>query len=369
MTISRVEAFGRPYDYWYDRYQTYYREALRAHCTATGAAFAVVPTTRLPRILAPMRRVRDRYLARLPGRWATAGADGLAHLLEGPLHMPSSHFHNAVGQYRFRTEDGATVNVCIDSADYPELRSPELVEWSDLYLKANRWPSETYPPNVRPVVNGDPMILPRISELRAQRSAEKEIDVCFVVRVWGGRREVEGIEHNLRLLEAVNRADCSKLLLAYLVAGDIPEISARLRRSGIPTTTRPVPPRTLWRLMAKSRLNVIRLGMHDCIPWRMAGSLAIGAAVVLDQPPRAEWPEPLREGVNYLSLGCVPDHGSVDDRYDSIPALILEWLADRPRLEAVTRSNEQYFDDHVAPERVGASIFTAVESTIADRVA
>ena len=32
-----------------------------------------------------------------------------------------------------------------------------------------------------------------------------------------------------------------------------------------------------------ARLNVIRLGMHYCIPWRVTGALAIGSCIVLDR--------------------------------------------------------------------------------------
>ncbi len=359
MSIEGVQAFVRPYDYWSARYQTYSRAGLRAHCAAVGATFSLVPTTRLPRVVGPMRHVWDRYISRLPGRWTGSATDRLAHVLEGPVRTPSSYFHDSVGQYRFLTRDGAVHNVCIDAADYPELRSPELVEWSDVYFKANRWPSVEYPPNVRPVVNGDPLILRRISELRSYRSAPKDLDVCFIVRVWGGRDGVEGIEHNLRLIEAVNRARCSKVLVAYLVTGDVAAVASRLRRSGIPSTTRPVRGRRLWRLMARARLNVIRLGMHDCIPWRMAGALAMGACVVLDQPPRAEWPNPLREGANFLNLGCAPPQ-SADEGYARIPELIERWLGDRRGLEEIMRANAEYFDHHVVPHRVGEHIVATV---------
>ena len=363
MEVQTVSAFTRPYDYWYDRYQTYYREGLRAHCAASGTQFEAIPMTRLSWPLGTVRHVRDRYLSRLPGTLATSLLDKTVHTLEGPARTPSSFFHNAVGQYVIRTTGGATCRVCVDAADYPDLRSDELVSWSDLYFKANLWPSRTYPSNVLPIVNGDPLILNRIPMLRSFRPQAKERDICFIVRVWGGRNELEGIEHNLRLLEAINRARCSKVLIAYLVAGDVEAVSRRLRSVGVTCTTRSIRPKTLWRLMGSSRLNVIRLGMHNCIPWRMAGALAMGACVVLDQPPIAAWPEPLRENVNFLNLGAGTVESPVADSgcYEDIPAKIDEWLSERDKLERIMATNGDYFDRLVEPQRVGEGILAAVE--------
>lgn len=363
MTVTAVTAFVRPYDYWYDRYQTFYRHSLRLRCAAAGATFEVVSMTRLPHVLKPLRDVRDRYLTRAPGSWTTALVDRVAFALEGPVRTPSSSYHNAIGQYVVRTADGSLCRVCIDTADYPELRSDELRSWSDLYFKANLWPNRPYPLNVLPIVNGDPLILDRIPTLRSYRTTKKSTDVCFVVRVWGGRDGIEGIEHNLRLLEAVNRARCSKVVLAYLVTGDTAAIANRLAKSGIRSTTRPIRPGALWRLMGSSRLNIIRLGMHDCIPWRMAGTLAMGSGVVLDQTPPAEWPEPLRENVNFFNLSCGSGETPASDAdYAAVPAKIEEWLGQPETLEQMMSTNAAYFDRHVDPERVGEAILAAVET-------
>jgi hypothetical protein len=363
LTVKAVSAFVRPYDYWYDRYQAFYQHSLRLRCAAAGATFDVVPMTRLPHLLKPLRDVRDRYLTRAPGTWTTSLVDRLALRLEGPVRTPSSSYHNAIGQYVVRTADGTTCRVCIDTADYPELRSDELLSWSDLYFKANLWPSRPYPPNVLPIVNGDPLILDRIPTLRSYRRVEKATDVCFVVRVWGGRDGIEGIEHNLRLLEAVNGARCSKTVIAYLVTGDTEAIAERLGKSGIHSTTRPIRPNALWRLMGSSRLNIIRLGMHDCIPWRMAGTLAMGSCVVLDQTPLAAWPEPLRENVNFFNLSCGTGETPASDAdYAAVPAKIEEWLSQPAKLEQVMSTNAAYFDRHVDPERVGEAILAAVET-------
>jgi hypothetical protein len=360
--IRSVTAFTRSYDHWYDRYQRYYREGLRRESARRDIQYREVAMTRATRALRPVRRWRDRYLSRLPGEKVVAGVDAAARALEGPVRTPSGVFHDGVGQYLIATDDGRECRVCIDAVDYPTLPSDQLVAWSDLYFKSNRWPSQVYPGKVLPLVNGDPLILGRIESLRRSRSTPKEWDLCFVVRVWGGRDVVEGIEHNVRLLESLNRIDGSKVLIAYLVAGDIAGISRRLDAARIPHRRRSVRPNELWRLMARSRLNVIRLGMHYCIPWRMAGAVALGSCVVLDQAPLPSWPVPLREDVNFFDLGATTVDSPLSDpgNYEAIPEKVAAWLAEPERIRQMQSENAEYFDRFVDPACVGAYILDAV---------
>jgi hypothetical protein len=363
-TVRSVTAFTHPYDRW-DRYQAYYREGLRRAAASRGITFATVPVTQAPRALQAAKRARDRYVARLPGTTAVSLLDRAARVLEGQ-HMPrtpSSLFHDAVGQYLVETVDGAVRRVCIDAADYPTVPCEALTAWSDVYFKANLWPSRTYPTNVLPIVNGDPTILRRLQILRALRSEEKRRDLCFIVRVWGGSDVLGGIEHSLRLLEAVKKTRCTMTILACLVAGDIEGDARRLSRAGIPSTTRSVPAKTLWQSMAESRINVIRLGMHHCIPWRVAGSLAIGSCLALDQEPPATWPTPLTESTNFLNLDVPTLESPVADaeRYSEIPAKLAEWLSQGELFGRIMDANAQYFDRFADPERVGEHILaTAV---------
>ena len=150
-----------------------------------------------------------------------------------------------------------------------------------------------------------------------------------MVRVWGGKDEEEGVEHCVRLLEAAARARGRKFLLALLVAGDREKLGKRLRQSGVPSTTTPLPLNKLWQVSAESRLNVIRLGMHHCVPWRMCDLLALGTCPVLDQKPRTLWPVPLREGEHYWTLNVHLGPGQTvasDASYQAIPELLNDYL-------------------------------------------
>lgn len=360
----RIRAFSRPYAPFHDDYQRYYQAGLEAHARTSGARFQLTPLSRAPRLLRRLRTIRDRNFAgRLGLGRANALFDAVGHRVEGPLHTPSGHFEATVGQYLLAYADGSEQRLCIDAGDSPEIGGETLRAWSDVYLKTNYWTERTYPENVRPMVNADPLMLSRLDVLRRQRSAPKDVDLSFVVRIWGGADGVEGIEHNLRLLEAVTRAPGSKRLLAVVLAGDIERTLRHLRELGVPATTRGISAGELWRLTAASRLNVFRLGLHYCVPWRMTGSLAVGSCIVLDRPPLSRWPEPLREMVNYLSLGALVAPGTPvasDAQYDEIPDRIAEWLGRPALLDQVRESNAQYFDAFLAPGQVGRQIVEAV---------
>jgi hypothetical protein len=334
---------------------------------AVGGEYQEVSMGQHLRLLQAMRKVRDLYRLRplfARARWIQPALDDLAIHLEGPVRLPADVFVHNASHYLVTLAGGREIRVAVDADDDGSRIAAQVLAWSDVYFKTNFWANHPYPAKVLPLVNADPLVIPQIATFRAYRTLPKERDLCMVVRVWGGKDEVEGIEHNLRLLEAVARARCSKFLYAYLVAGDVAGSARRLSRQGIPCGTAPVPPRKLWRVSATSRLNVVRLGMHYCIPWRVTGALAIGSAMVLDRAPLSSWPEPLREGTHFLALGAetgVDRPLASDAEYAAIPEKIEAWLA-RPDLPAsIGRNNGDYYDRFLDPARVGEHIVAAVE--------
>ena len=368
-----VTAYLRPYDYVHDRYSAYYREGLRRYVTRQGGAYQEISMGRHPRLLGAVRRVRDAYrlrpiFERTP--WLQAGIDRLAARIEGEVRPPAQVFVEGTSHYLITTEGGRQVKVCVDSSDDGGDIREEILDWSEVYLKTNFWPTIRYSPKVQPFFNADPLVIPQLAAFRRYRSARKEHDVCMVVRVWGGKDEVEGVEHNLRLIEAVARARCSKFLYAYLVAGDVAASARRLEKQGIPCGPHPIPPADLWRITAASRLNVIRLGMHYCVPWRVTGALAIGSGIVLDRAPLTRWPEPLVDGENFVALGTETGKHqplATDAQYAAIPGEIEAWLADPDLAARLGRNNAQYYDRFIDPERVGEHIVAAATRFRADR--
>ena len=363
-----VKAYTRPYHWVHDLFAQYPFEGIRRYVESVGGRYEEVSMSRRPEVLRVLRRARRAYRLRpLYERapWMSEALDGLAGRIEGPLRSPSGLFADMSAHCEITFPDGREVKVCLQSDDEGSRIDQGILDWSDVYFKNNYWPSLSYSPKVVPAVNGDPLVIPQIDTFRGYRALPKAHDVCMVVRVWGGKDEVEGVEHNLRLIEAVSRARCSKFLYAYLVAGDVDAAARRLGRLGIPCGVHPLPAAELWRTSAASRLNIIRLGMHYCIPWRVTGALAIGSAMVLDRAPFTRWPEPLADGVNYVALGTetgVTQPLATDAQYAAIPEKIEAWLADRDLPARIGHANADYYDRFVSPERVGEYIVKTAES-------
>ena len=211
-TFERLEAVVEPYNQTHDRYQAYYRTGLSAYCSSHGIAFQETGS-RFPNLLRLLGKIRaSKKLNRCPGGPA---------LMETFARFMGAHAgrDHALGTYILHGH-GETVKIVIDAFDSGELQSDELLNWCDIYFKTNYWPTRVYPPKTLPMTNLNPDVLPHLEYLREARKAEKEWDLFAFFRIWGGVDEVEGVEHNLALLETLARVKCKKFLLASLVTGD-----------------------------------------------------------------------------------------------------------------------------------------------------
>jgi hypothetical protein len=295
--------------------------------------------------------------------------DQIASAMGGPISPPFSHFNSLVGQYEF-TIGARRVKLFLDAQARGEIPEEVNLENCDVYAKSNYRIDANYPSPVVPLCMGNPLIVPHLDWLRELRQHPTEYDLCFVVRVWGGRHEDDGIEHNLRLLEAVNKARCKKRILAYLVAGDVARQESRLAAQGIATTREPVSLRRLWKISAGARLNLIRLGMHNCIPWRFMDLLAMKACPVFDQAPQTQWGVPLEDGRHYLQLGAdtSPDEPhATDDAYEQIPGRIEQFVRQTALTDSIRAAAAEYFDRHACPSAVGRQLLMyATDAALAD---
>jgi hypothetical protein len=266
----------------------------------------------------------------------------------------------SVGRY-IVSAAGRQTKIVIDAFDNNRIWLQEIVEWSDIYFKANYWPSLTYDPKVTPIVNGNGSLTPRDLEFaRSLRGVTKDIDVTFISNVWGGR------EHNIRLFEALAAVDCRKELLAIFPGGEQDEktraLAARLRAAGVPTAERAVSREYLWRTLARSRLVMFRSGMHGCMPWRTIDLLCMGACVVFDAVPFPQWPVPLRPGVHYASCDIDRDTTGAPAaaEYAKVSRTIEALLA-RPDEQARLRLGAAgYYDAHAAPEQVARYVLDTI---------
>lgn len=364
---SSVVAKTFPYDKWHDRYQEYYQTGLRQFLRSQGLDLRVLCRTHFPTVLKVLRRVRDAStLRRVLGSRVVAVGEYLDWVAQhvGAQTAPSA---SLVGEYLFWLDALCSAKVCIDTHDSGAINSPSLLDGCDLYLKTNYWAGQRYDPRVRPFYNCNPVILPHIEKLKALRECPPVFDLCFYVRVWGGPSGIEGVEHSIRLLEAMAKVRAKKFLLAELVIGDTEAQARRLRLSGIPTITARFGLKQLWDVTARSKLNISRLGNHHCMSWRMTDLLALGACTVLDQHPKTLWPARLVPNQHYYSLNATTsneDPVASDSHYAMIPEMVQELLGQPNLHEDMKRESAQYFDRYLHPIRIGAQIHDLLRENV-----
>jgi len=342
-TMGCFETILEPYSRYQDLYQSYYRGSISAYCgqesipyRESGSNFAGV--------LRFLGRVRgsERFNSILPARIKTPVLDGVAGLMGA--RVTAKH---RVGRYIYHGS-GAEIRICIDAEDSGAIKLSDPLEWSDLYFKTNYWPNREYHPKVVPLANVNPLVFAGQEELRGYRNCEAELDLFGFFRLWGR------IDHNLALFEALARLPCRKELIAYVISSDAGPEVARLEKAGVAWTTRPMPLKKLWSLAARSRLNIVRHGVDDCIPWRMTDIMAMGHCPVLDYRARTQWHIPLRENVHYLSLDVPPEDTIAPAEFTSrVMERIEGWLSAKGLISSVAENSAAYFDENLAPARLG----------------
>jgi hypothetical protein len=357
--VREVDAYAFPYDCWHDRYQEYYHKAFALYLRSIGKKFQLISRTHFPALLKLLRHVRDAsQLQSLLGKYSEMLKE---HVDRMAWHIGGQYrpYAPLVGEYQFCLDDDRRVTMCIDSHDSPEITSPALLEACDVYVKTHCSRGVGYDKRVVPFFNCNPVVIPYLAKLRAMRKQPPVFDICFIARVWGGKKETEGIEHCMRLLESVAKVRAKKFMLAELVTGDRSEQARRLRSSGVPTTTERVNLKLLWEMTAKSRLNISRLGNHHCMSWRMTDLLVLGACSVLDQHPKAICPVPFLHGQHYYSLDATTSNDEPVaplDHYTVIPEMLEELLAKPALIEEIKRESARYFDHYLDPIQIGRQL-------------
>ena len=274
-----------------------------------------------------------------------------------------------VGQYILKfSENGKIIKFSIDTQDDHTIKSKEILEWSDIYFKSNKWDSIAYPKKVLPIINGNGILSnKRINYIKSLRIMKKrKFDLVFISRVWGGR------EHSIRLFENISKIKCSKYLLAIFTDFDktqamTKEYYNRLDKAGVPWTDKTLRIKRLWNYIANARISIIRAGKHLCIPWRMLDQLCIGTCFICDSDPFPKWPNPLQPNINYISLGIRrPKDGSEGplEDYQKIPEIVNSILNNDNLQERIRQNNINYFEEYASPLKVGEYIINEVKKLV-----
>ena len=313
-----------------------------------------------------LEMVAERLRIHHPAVGLIPGVDNkmLALVLSGKIRQRISAAdggRSLVGRYAAQL-NGRTVKFAIDPRDSHPIYDPEILEWSDVFFKSNRWPTVEYDAKVLPIVNGNGFVGQRqIRLLKRLRDHPKDLDLVFISTLRGG------IEHNVRLFEELAKLDCNKELLAIFPPGFDDQTRAvlgkRLASAGVPIGGH-LPLKTLWRTLARAKVVFSRSGHHLCIPWRMIDVLCMGACIAYDAPPIPQWPEPLLPDVHYANCGTLdrsnPD--SATAHYERLLPTLEGLLHDTERIESLRHAARTYFDEHAAPERVADYVVRTLAS-------
>ncbi len=290
--------------------------------------------------------------------------DAVLELLRPRLGMRnrwnSPDLSDFTGCYSLR-HGGREIRFAIDGHDLKDIVAPEALDWADIYFKANMWQTEAYPDKVVPIVNGNGFLRERhLQKLQRYRQTNKTNDLIFISRIWGG------VEHNVRLFEELAALPGKKRLVAIFVAGTAPSAETeaavkRLEFAGVECTTDLFSIDQLWQEMAEARIVVLRAGKHMCIPWRMIDLLCMGSCIVSDADFYPQWPEKLVPGTHYISAGLqrpADTSAASPEEFAKLRETIEQLLGDKEKQKELRRNSAVYFDEHAAPEKVGAYILS-----------
>ncbi len=284
--------------------------------------------------------------------------------------LPLSSDH--IGQYNF-VYDQLTVKVVVDTSDGRHLHNTDALEWSDVYFKCNYWPNVDYPQNVVSLVNGNGTLsATKVRKLKNLRNHKKEYDLVYWSRIWaapGNNQDNKGVEHNIRLFEALAKVEGKTNLLAVFPKemnnSSLQKYRERLDAVGVKWQNGwgKIDSKVLWTALASARINFLRPGNHLCISWRMMDLLCMGSCIMVDGEPFARWPEPLSSDVNFVDVECSlsPEYELPGDRaYEEMAGRISNLISEHEKIEKISENNIQYFEEHASMNAVANYISQSV---------
>ncbi len=353
MSIRKMHIYTGAYDYWYDNYQAYYLAGLIDELNKQRIDYNINYINSPQKLLSFIRKIRYSVkINKISMNIISNYLDKMFFKLKNDYNTPSGMFDGLTGQYIIELDNGSEKKICIDSRDGGWVGNETLLNWSDIYFKSNYHIINQYDNKVKPIINGNPRILNFIPDLINMRSTEKIYDVFCFIRVWEENRE-----HVIKFIESISHINCSKYVCAYLVGNNLSDIKQRLKYANIAYTTKSMNLKKLWYLSSHSRINIIRLGVHKCVPWRMMDMLSMANCVALDKKPYTVWPTPLNSNTNYINLDI---SDTSEYQYDALPYIINHALSNSNYIKDIQNNNALYFDQHCSPNKVGEYILNTI---------
>lgn len=320
---------------------------------------------------------RPRYYALL-ARLVESNVRGISrfwkqfHRLQ---HSDATVESSSVGRYLIEIDGRQPVRVAIDAADGRAVRDSEALAWCDIYFKTNWWPSRIYDEKVQPLLNGNGLLSPpKIQRLKKLRDTQKSVDLYHCARIWqpsevGPQKCLNIIEHQVRLFETLSRLNCKKELLAIVPTPLLEQnergFLKRLEACGVKCQSDwgDITTEKFWAALARAKIAFLRMGDYLSISWRLTDLFAMGACVVCDGVPYANWYEPLVGGVHFEDGRCrlgqnfsLPNESS----YTQLQHVVEKLLAEENKMLSFRRTAADYFDNFGTPEAVASHLLKTV---------
>lgn len=280
---------------------------------------------------------------------------------------------NHIGRYHFVFGD-TKVKVAIDTADGRNLHDEGILDWSDIYFKCNAWHQVDYPAKVVSLINGNGTLSPKkIERLKALRDHKKDYDLVYWSRIWaapGSTPENNGVEHNIRIFEALAKVEGRSNLLAVfpeeMECSSLQGYRDRLDAVGVKWQNgwQQIDSDMLWNSLASAHVNFLRPGNHLCVSWRMVDLLCMGACVMLDGEPYARWPEPLQRDVNFVDSHCTLSSDYLlpsDAAYSELTGRVSALVADKTKVQKIAQNNKDYYDEYASLGAVADYMLRVIE--------
>jgi len=152
----------------------------------------------------------------------------------------------------------------------------------------------------------------------------------------------------------------------------------RFRKMGVEVIRETWPYREWLEWNKNGRWCVLTRGKHDCLSFKMLDYCSIGAAVLADYVPTTQWPVPVREGKNFLSLGVPawvgdeqehPDLEQMRQIYKQKARAALEMLNNEAQRLRIAQNNVDYFVANITNAQAARYVMSEADKMLVGELA
>lgn len=178
--------------------------------------------------------------------------------------------------------------------------------------------------------------MPTLGWIRSLRRVEPDLDVVFVVAVWGKREHRHEDNFRFELARALREQRDLAAKVGLVPHGDVP-------RAYAPLVIPPASLRAYLRQQARARVAIYCRGLHGCLSFKLGQLLAMGRPIVGQTLLNNR--EQLMANAHFAEQFAFND-------VDAIVARVRELLANAEERRTLSEGNRAAFDATFTPEAV-----------------